>query len=388
LKISSDCLYFNGYKPCSPYKICQGCQDYRPVEVSILYIHTGGLGDIIRQYSLLLRIFKKYSENNKTVKISIATSSRAKGLFLGLSEKFPGHFKIWDFEDLPYMASALSFDALYNLDRDLRSCGLASSIKASQKWGFCLESNGTIGMFHRDNMASYAFRLGLDDELKFKLNPFSLDQIMAKALGLVEKEEDYTEATSYLLPQKELANFKLISKQMRKDCDYLIGLNLGVGPFLPFKSISFSAKQQFLGHLAFWSETKGKKVKILLLGSESEEKEAQLLQDFVLSTYPQLSVEKAFAEDINLGALYIAILDILITSDTFALHMAQALKRPCLAWFGPTHPQEIRTSLETKLILSSRSCSPCWKKVCPEEQPCNRDAHLAEKLFEGFCSFI
>ena len=44
----TDCTLFNGYKPCLPYKVCEGCPDPEPHGRKILIINL----DNIIQYAL------------------------------------------------------------------------------------------------------------------------------------------------------------------------------------------------------------------------------------------------------------------------------------------------------------------------------------------------
>ncbi|MFX0072315.1 MAG: glycosyltransferase family 9 protein, partial [Candidatus Hermodarchaeota archaeon] len=66
--IRTDCLYYNGYKPCTfhkQYKIeCnKQCIYYKKIGLRIIIIKKGALGDVLRTTPILHAIKKKYGEN-------------------------------------------------------------------------------------------------------------------------------------------------------------------------------------------------------------------------------------------------------------------------------------------------------------------------------------
>ncbi|HWU44412.1 MAG TPA: hypothetical protein VN132_13270, partial [Bdellovibrio sp.] len=56
-----DCRYFSGYKPCSKNEICDSSCAHKDVpHLSLLIIHLGALGAVVRSTSLLKAIKRKY----------------------------------------------------------------------------------------------------------------------------------------------------------------------------------------------------------------------------------------------------------------------------------------------------------------------------------------
>ncbi len=64
--------------------------------------------------------------------------------------------------------SARTFDLLISLDKDKTAAAVATVMKCKTKKGFGLSEYGNIDIFDKDS--EYAYRLGLDDGLKFRKN--------------------------------------------------------------------------------------------------------------------------------------------------------------------------------------------------------------------------
>ena len=63
------------------------------------------------------------------------------------------------------------------------------------------------------------------------------------------------------------------------------------------------------------------------------------------------------------GACFMNICDIVITGDSFGMHLAIALKKYVIAWFGLSCWSEIDLyERGEKLIPEGLECAPCWKK--------------------------
>ena len=76
-------------------------------------------------------------------------------------------------------------------------------------------------------------------------------------------------------------------------------------------------------------------------------------------------------EGIRRGACYESIPDVIITGDSFGMHLAIALKKYVIAWFGLSCWQEIDLyDRGIKLYPKGLECAPCWKKECPFDLEC------------------
>ncbi len=75
----------------------------------------------------------------------------------------------------------------------------------------------------------------------------------------------------------------------------------------------------------------------------------------------------------------ISLADLLITNDTGPMHLANALRVPVVAIFGPTDPQRTRPWHQPALVLHKRVvCWPCWYRQCPYDHRCLRSIGVEE----------
>lgn len=373
-----DCFHFDGFRPCAPFKVCDSCPDYKKIEKEILYIHTGALGDVVRQLSLLEFILEK----NPSGRVTVLTSQMASKLFFAIKEKFTHQLRVLVMEkSSPYLWKVMTFDVLYNLDRTKESSSLAELIKAKEKFGFKLNTNGTIGAYHLK--INRAYHLGLNDDEKFYQNKYTADQIMAESLGLVKKASDFQRP--YALKLTKESQLKVSGlKNLWGGLDRLIlGINVGVSATLPYKELALHAQkkmlQQVIDRVSF-------PLSIVLLGGKKEEEKMAEIKGYLdrsLGDNPFIKIIlKAQRADLLEGLAEVAACDVLFTGDTFALHVALSLEVSTVGWFGPTHPEEIKSTSTSTFIRSELGCSPCWKPQCPELSKCHESSDLVAKIEE------
>jgi heptosyltransferase II len=60
------------------------------------------------------------------------------------------------------------------------------------------------------------------------------------------------------------------------------------------------------------------------------------------------------------------------------MHIAIALKKQVVAWFGPTCAHEIELYGRGEKIVSDFSCSPCWNRNCNKQVKCNDALDLSQ----------
>ena len=76
-------------------------------------------------------------------------------------------------------------------------------------------------------------------------------------------------------------------------------------------------------------------------------------------------------EGVRRGICYENVCDVVVTGDSFGMHVAVGLKKQVIVWFGVSCPQEIDLfDRGIKLIPEGLECSPCWKKSCPYNLEC------------------
>ncbi|MDP2807685.1 MAG: glycosyltransferase family 9 protein, partial [bacterium] len=255
-----------------------------------------------------------------------------------------------DFETVSIL-QAMSFDNIYSIDKAHRSDALANLVKAKEKLGFALDENGTITYFNPE--AEYGYRLGIDDDLKFKKNKVTGIKFLAKALKLDYRNEDYVLRLTD--GEKQAAkDFRL--KNGIKGADLAIGFNTGCSDLFPNKKMTIEQHVRLIKQF----HKKWPKSKIVLLGGKAEAGRNEEIR----KKAGAFVINSPTGEGIRRGMVYIDACDLIITGDTSALHMAVALKKWVVAWFGLSCATEIELYGRGEKILSDLACSPCWKKSC------------------------
>jgi heptosyltransferase-2 len=62
--------------------------------------------------------------------------------------------------------------------------------------------------------------------------------------------------------------------------------------------------------------------------------------------------------------------DLIVTGDSFGLHMAIARRKFVIAWFGPSCDHEIDLYDRGVSLRAEVACSPCWKRHCAKTEMC------------------
>mgnify|MGYP001611879161 FL=1 len=211
--LHTDCRFFRGDIPCKPHKQfgvhCvnengNNCIHYQQFKENFLIIKLGAIGDVIRTTPLLHLLKKKFPF--------------AKIWWLTLTpEVVPSFVDVvlkWNTESLTAL-SGITFDRIYNYDKDREACGLATTVKAKKKFGFILK-NGIPAPANK--FAEAKFLTGVFDDNN-KLNTKSYPEELFEVAGEKFKGE------KYILDNFASGNYqwKLPGKKT------IIGLNTGCG---------------------------------------------------------------------------------------------------------------------------------------------------------------
>jgi heptosyltransferase-2 len=112
---------------------------------------------------------------------------------------------------------------------------------------------------------------------------------------------------------------------------------------------------------------KKKKYKIALFGGPEDTER----NNEIYSRFEGEIINTPTTHGLRKGACYESIADVVITGDSFGMHLAIALKKYIIAWFGVSCWTEIDLyERGVKLFQNDLFCSPCWKKVCPYNLEC------------------
>jgi heptosyltransferase-2 len=346
------CKRFTGYKPCFPDHNCweDGCKDNISIGTKILIINLDAMGDVLMTTAQLPELKRKFPEST----IFWVTLKNASPLLK--NNKYIHQVFNYNAETISILKQ-LKFDYVMNVDKSQKSCALLNSVDAKNKLGFGLNENGIIVPVNKG--AYYNYNLGMDDNLKFKVNERTGQDYLAETFELDYSGDDYV----FNLTEDEktfVDEYKVKTGIAKKD--FVVGFNTGCSLLYPNKKMTIKQHILLIDKLL-----KKKKYKIALLGGiEDAERNEEIYSHFkgkIINTPTDEGVRK--------GACYEDIADIVITGDSFGMHLAIGLKKYVIAWFGVSCWSEIDLyDRGVKLYPKDLFCSPCWKKSCPYNLEC------------------
>ena len=347
-----DCQNFSGYKPCFPGHNCleDGCKDPKPFGTKILIINLDAMGDVLMTTAQLPTIKQKYPVST----VYWITLKNAAGLL----QNNPYIYKVFTYDATSLsIINSLEFDIVMNVDKSMQSGTLAMQVNAKERLGFGINSNSQI--IPLNSGAEYNYKLGMDDYLKFKINQRTGEDYLAETFNLNYERNDYV----FHFTDNELKFIKDYKNKIDiKDNDEIIGFNTGCSLLYPNKKMTIEQHIALIDKFLSYS-----RFKIMLLGGpEDEERNTTISANFQGKI-----INTPVKEGIRKGACYESIPQLIITGDSFGMHLAIALKKYVIAWFGLSCWTEIDLfDRGVKLIPDGLSCAPCWKRECPYNLEC------------------
>lgn len=355
MNLKPDCVHFRGEKPCRFRRACADCPEYEPFSgrTRVLVIKCRAQGDVLRTTAILPALLRKYPRAHVTWVVD------PESLDLLAANPLVDRALPYDFETVVALG-AQDFDVLISLDKEPGLTGLAQAVRAAAKFGFGMSAAGNLAIFNPE--AAYAFALGVDDDLKFRRNEKTYQEIAAGAAGLDYRRDEYVFALPEAAGERAAAFWKkrrIVAKRPA------VGLNTGAGS-------KFETKQWPAGHYE-------KLIRLLLAKTGANV--------FLLGGLREKAFNEALAAkfkgrgrvfDTDAGnsllefAGFIDRLDLVVTSDTLGLHLAVALRKKVVALFGPTCPQEIDLYGRGVKLFLGEPCAPCYRKTCDDGRCMNR----------------
>ncbi|MBI5003370.1 glycosyltransferase family 9 protein [Candidatus Woesearchaeota archaeon] len=324
--VHTDCLYFNGYKPCSPHKTtgthCFNCSEYQRFTHTILIVKLGRAGEVIRNTPLLHRLRQEYPH----AKISWLT-------------EYPSLVpKNYVDEIIPYSLNTIfclfgrSFDIVYSLDKDIAICSLVMNIPAKIKKGFGAQHGAIIPL---DDDAYDKWMTGIFDDLMKQNKRHYVEEIF-EICGYTWNGEEYI-LPHYTVPSVSLPNNKPI-----------IGVNTGAGDTWVTRVLTEQKLKVLIQDLM----TQG--YFVVLLGGEAEDKMNTTLAHATGASYFGTFSILDFIGLMNKC-------DLIITSVTFALHVAIGLQKKILLLNNIFPTNEFYLYGLGTILEPSVSCKYCYK---------------------------
>ncbi len=332
-QVRRDCRHFRGDVPCRPHKEhgvhCvdhrgEPCPHYDPASRRILIIKLGAIGDVIRTTPLL----RKLKDIEPAAEIWWLTHT---------PEVIPSSVDVL----LPFNAQsvatlhAVSFDVLYNLDKDREACALSSTIPASVKKGFTLENGKCVPI---DTAAEHKYLTGIFDDVS-KANTKSYQEEIFELCGVRFGGEEY------IMPPLGEYEWKLPRKKT------LVGLNTGCGG----RWTSRLWPEQHWIALAKLLRKAG--YEPLLLGGEQEHKKNLRIAKRSGARYLGHFPLNRFMSEVDRCAL-------VVTAVTMAMHLAIGLRKKIVLFNNIFNRHEFELYGRGEILEPEFDCNCFYSPVC------------------------
>lgn len=294
---------------------------------NILIIKLGAKGDVVRTLPIIKGVKEKYPDS----KISWVTKKESEPIL----KTSPDINKIYT---IPIKIKE-KFNILYNFDIEKDATILAKEIISDKKFGFYSEGDYPMAF---NPSSEYYLNTMFDDELK-KTNKKTYQQMMFEAAELPYKKQDYP---IHLKVQEKRYGEDFIKKN-KINKEKLIGIHIGASSRWPSKTWHEDCIKDFI------KKAKKKGYEILLFGGPNEkEKHISLSKELALEGI------NIYQNDPNNSDLdFFSLVDVckkMICSDSYSLHVSLALKKPTIALFFCTPPDEVEDYGLLKKIISPK----------------------------------
>ncbi len=331
-----DCRHFRGDLPCKPHKELgvhcvdargRDCTSYDPVGKRILVIKLGALGDVIRT-TTLLRKLKQVAPDAEVWWLTLSPEVLPKGIDVVL----------------PFTAQSLAtlagvtFDTVYNLDKEKEACSLTATLKARVKKGFTLVNGKAMPI---DKDAEHKYLTGVFDDLS-KANTKSYQEEIFEICGFRFAGE------KYMMPPIPQHDWKL-PKGKR-----IVGLNTGCGGRWTSR---LWPEEQWIGlakHLK-----KAGFVPLLLGGEQEHEKNLRLAKKsgaLYLGHFPL----KQFLSEMDQCEL-------VVTAVTMGMHFAIGLDKKIVLFNNIFNKHEFELYGRGEILEPDFDCDCFYAPVCPND---------------------
>jgi heptosyltransferase-2 len=352
------CKNFSGYKPCKPYYNCleSGCalEEEGKMGTKILIVSLDALGNVLDNTPLLPAIKRKYPVST----IHWMTMPNAEKILF--NNNYIDKLFLWS-DESRMIARNIEYDVVMNADKSDYACAFTNEVKAKKKLGFLLNEDGKI--IPANETAMYSYILGIDDQKKFRENTKSGVEIIHDVFELKYERDRYV----FSLTEDENKFVNEYKKSINYNPDEVyVGFNTGCSELFPNKKMTIAQHVKLIEELI----KNDRNIVMLLGGREDTERNDTIYNSFNKEQKHRI-INTPTTEGIRRGACYMSMPDIVISGDSFGMHLAIALKKYIISWFGLSCHQEIELyDYGVKLYPEGLECSPCWKRKCPYNLEC------------------
>lgn len=341
------CQYFSGYKPCDLNERCDvSCPSLRVGRPRILIVHLEALGAVLRATCLLPAIRARHPHAH----ITWVTQAPAQHL---LSANPMVDRILTTHPDDLLALTTLRFDLTLVVDKSLKAAGVAGLARSTETRGFVVDpSTGAIVPANPE--AEELWELGLSNHKKFFVNQKPETQLLTEAMGFSWNRDEYV---LQLTVEEKKSSEERRQRWLRRG-DVVVGINTGSSGIIPYKRWPV----RFQRDLVTAFSARGWNV-VLLGGREDETRNLEIGS----GTEAILSPTNLGLRD---GLSSVAACDVVVSGDSLGMHMAIALGKWVVAWFGPTCAHEIDLYDRGLRLQANVPCAPCWKRSCSQPTMC------------------
>jgi heptosyltransferase-2 len=353
----TNCRYFSGYKPCGKNEVCsEKCAHKELATPHILIIHLEALGAVLRATVILPAIKRKWPNAH----ITWVTSPLASKI---LEQNHLVDRILSNNHDGVLALKTLSFDFTFCIDKSLNASGLiASSRSSGERRGFGVSAEIIDGgaIIPLNQEAERLWELGLSNHEKFFINKKPETQLLTEALGLTWQRDEYVfnfSETEKIFREAEHLRLGINTKA--------IGFNTGCSNMLPHKKLSVDGWVSLIKKIASKEQ---RKQLVLLGGPEDTVRNGEIVER--LKDLGARVIQTPTENGLRAGFIYVDLCDSVVTGDSLGMHMAIALKKFVVSWFGPSCLHEIDFYDRGEGVMTEAECSPCWRRECNKPIMC------------------
>ncbi len=342
------CRHFNGYKPCGRHDMCDSsCPSREIIQTRALLVHLGAIGAVVRTTALLRAIHRKFPNCHLTW----VTQSPSDTLLR--DHPLIDRVLTTSREDLLAL-SALNFDVAFCLDKSLVAAGVLKQTRVDQVFGFVTDDQSGV-IVPATAAADNLWRIGLSNQIKFFANTRPETELAAEALELSTYQRDPYDLR---LRGDEFNEVNHRRRQWAQPGQLIVGLNTGCSDVIRYKKLPIESQRKIATELLRRGHA------VVLLGGPEDTTRNQCI------AHGLPVVDSPTARGLRDGLVSVAACDIVVTGDSLGMHLAIAMKKWVVAWFGPTCAHEIDLYDRGVKVLTSANCSPCWSRSCHKSPMC------------------
>lgn len=351
--VRTDCRHYTGYKPCHKADACPGCTHYAPRGAQVLVIKLAAMGDVLRTKSILPALRRAWPESWLVWLTDPGSEPIAR-------DPLVDEIRAFTTEGLMALEGR-AFEAVYCYDKEPHALALSAKVNAKRRFGYAPTAYNTVTVWNAG--AEEALRLGLSDEFKFRISRKTMPHVVH---DMAELPYDRADFSLVIRPEARAAAAARLAAIGLPVGLPVVGVNTGCGPAFPTKGLPQENMTGLVARLAASGD-----VNVLLLGGPREEP----LHRAILAALPEAARVRVFDSGTgNALETFFAIVDrcdVVVSSDSLAMHVGTALRKPVIAFFGATCEHEVDMyGRGEKVVAEGFECSPCYRKSCPQPVFC------------------